>query len=162
MVKGGRNFRIYKGEEKEVTVGDSGDKKQMSYWLIKQEPETYSWEDFVRDGGTFWDGVRNYQARNNLREMKVGDSALFYHSGKVPEVVGVAEVTKPAYQDPTTTDERWVAVDVRPVKEMKHRVSLASLRANSKLKDIPLLKQGQLSVMPLTKAQYNEILRLGS
>lgn len=141
---------------------DSGSKKQLSYWLIKQEPETYSWEDFVLDGGTFWDGVRNYQARNNLKAMKVGDRALFYHSGKVPEVVGVAEVTKAAYPDPTTTDERWVVVDFKPVNELKHRVSLADIRANSNLADLPMLKQSQLSVMPISKAQYNEILRMGS
>ena len=137
-------------------------KKQLSYWLIKQEPETYSWEDFVRDGGTFWDGVRNYQARNNLKAMKVGDRALFYHSGKVPEIVGIAEVTKTFYQDPTTTDERWVVVDFKPVKELKHRVSLASIRANAKLAELPMLKQSQLSVMPITSAEYNEILRIGS
>ena len=141
---------------------DPGNKKQLSYWLIKQEPETYSWEDFVREGETFWDGVRNYQARNNLKAMKVGDRALFYHSGKVPEVVGVAEVTKAAYPDPTTTDERWVVVDFKPVNELKHRVSLASIRSNAKLKDLPMLKQSQLSVMPISKAQYNEILRMGS
>ena len=139
-----------------------GVKAQAQYWLIKQEPETYSWEDFVKDGGTFWDGVRNYQARNSLRAMKVGDRALFYHSGKVPEVAGVAEVTKEAYQDPTTEDERWVVVDFKPVKALKNRVSLASIRATAKLTELPMLKQSQLSVMPVTNEQYNEILRLGT
>ena len=136
-------------------------KKQLNYWLIKQEPETYSWNDFVRDGGTVWDGVRNYQARNNLRAMTVGDRALFYHSGKVPEIVGIAEVTKAAYQDPTTTDERWVVVDFKPVKELKNHVSLASIREDSNLADLPLLKQTQLSVMPITSKHYNAVIRMG-
>lgn len=162
MVKDDAISAYRKPKEMNVASRDSGTKKQLNYWLIKQEPETYSWEDFVRDKGTFWDGVRNYQARNNLKAMKVGDRALFYHSGKVPEVVGVAKVTKAAYPDPTTTDERWVVVDFKPVNELKHRVSLAGLRANSKLAELPMLKQTQLSVMPISKAQYNEILRMGS
>lgn len=138
----------------------AGSKKQPGYWLIKQEPETYSWEDFVRDGGTSWDGVRNYQARNNLKSMKKGDQAFFYHSGKVPEIVGIAEVSRESYQDPTTSDERWVAVDFKPVKELKKRVSLASMRDSAKLVDLPMLKQSQLSVMPISKAHFNEILRM--
>jgi len=145
-----------------VATRESKSKKQLGYWLIKQEPETYSWDDFVRDGGTFWDGVRNYQARNSLKAMKVGDRALFYHSGKVPEVVGIAEVTKEAYQDPTTTDERWVVVDFKPVKELKRHVSLASIREESDLVDLPLLKQTQLSVMPVTKKHYDAVIRMGT
>ena len=162
MVKRGRNSSHGEPQEKTVATRTSGSKKQLSYWLIKQEPETYSWEDFLRDGGTLWDGVRNYQARNNLKAMKVGDRALFYHSGKVPEIVGIAEVTKSAYQDPTTTDERWVVVDFKPVKELKARVSLASIRASAKLAELPMLKQSQLSVMPITIEQFNEVLRMGS
>jgi predicted RNA-binding protein with PUA-like domain len=145
-----------------VTARKSSGKKQLNYWLIKQEPETYSWEDFVKDGGTFWDGVRNYQARNNLKAMQIGDIALFYHSGKVPEVAGTAEVVKTAYQDPTTTDDRWVVVDFKPVKELKQRVSLAIMRSSAKLTELPMFKQSQLSVMPVTKEQYSEIVRLGS
>lgn len=137
-------------------------KEQLSYWLIKQEPETYSWEDFVRDGETMWDGVRNYQARNNLKAMKKGDLALFYHSGKVPGVVGIAEVTKTSYQDPTTTDERWVVVDFKPVKELRNYVSLANIRATSDLADLPLVKQTQLSVMPITKKHYDAVIKMGS
>ena len=139
----------------------AGSKKQPGYWLIKQEPETYSWEDFVRDGGTSWDGVRNYQARNNLKLMKKGDQALFYHSGKAPEIVGIAQVSKEFYQDPATSDERWVAVDFKPVKELKNRVSLASIRESAKLVDLPMLKQSQLSVMAISKAHFNEVLRMG-
>jgi predicted RNA-binding protein with PUA-like domain len=145
-----------------VAARNSAGKKQLNYWLIKQEPDTYSWEDFVRDKGTVWDGVRNYQARNNLKAMKKGDRALFYHSGKAPEVVGIAEVSKTAYQDPTTSDERWVVVDFKPVKELKHPVSLADIRANAKLAELPMLKQTQLSVMPITETQFNEVLRMGS
>ena len=101
-------------------------KKQNNYWMVKQEPETYSWQDFVRDGKTDWTGVRNYQARNNLREMKAGDGVLFYHSGKEKAVVGVAEVLKPAYPDPTAADPQWVAVDLKPVKPLDLAVPLAA------------------------------------
>jgi predicted RNA-binding protein with PUA-like domain len=145
-----------------VTKSKRGTKGKVNYWLVKQEPDTYGWEHLVRDGGTMWDGVRNYQARNNLKAMKVGDRALFYHSGKQPEVVGIAEVTKAAYPDPTTTDDRWVVVDLKPVEALAHPVSLASIRANAALSDLPLLKQSQLSVMPVTAKQYKEIIRMGS
>jgi predicted RNA-binding protein with PUA-like domain len=133
----------------------------MNYWLVKQEPETYSWDDFVKDEGTRWDGVRNYQARNNLREMKVGDRALFYHSGTGKEVVGIAKVSGAAYQDPTTDDDRWVAVDLVPEKELKKHVPLADLRANPNLKELTLLRQSQLSVSSVTKAQFDEIVKMG-
>lgn len=132
----------------------------MNYWLVKQEPETYSWDEFVKEKGTTWDGVRNYQARNNLREMKVGDRALFYHSGKVPEVVGIAKVAKAAFQDPTTDDDRWVAVQLVPDKALKKPVPLADLRANAALKELGLLRQSQLSVSPVTKAQFDEIIKM--
>jgi predicted RNA-binding protein with PUA-like domain len=132
----------------------------MNYWLVKSEPDTYSWEQFVKDKSTSWDGVRNYQARNNLREMKMGDRALFYHSGKGPEVVGIARVTKTAYQDSTTDDDRWVAVDLAPEKEFKKHVPLADLRTNPALKELGLLRQSQLSVSAVTKAQYDAILKM--
>ena len=132
----------------------------MNYWLVKQEPETYSWDEFVKEKGTTWDGVRNYQARNNLREMKVGDRALFYHSGKVPAVVGIAKVAKSAFQDPTTEDERWVAVQLAPDKALKKHVPLADLRANAALKELGLLRQSQLSVSAVTKAQFDEIIKM--
>src|ERR1044072_1299468 len=103
-------------------------KTAAACWMVKQEPETYSWDDFVGDGHTDWTGVRNYQARNNLREMKTGERVLFYHSGKEKAVVGVAEVVKSAYPDPTADDAQWVAVDLKPIKPLKNPVPLAALR----------------------------------
>src|SRR5882762_758774 len=116
-------------------------------WLVKQEPETYSWDDFVRDGRTDWTGVRNFQARNNLRQMKVGDRVLFYHSGTGKCVVGIAEVARAAYPDPSAGDPQWVAVDIKPAKSLKESVPLASIRYNPKLGNLPLIRQSQLSVM---------------
>ena len=130
--------------------------------MVKQEPETYSWDDFVRDGSTDWSGVRNYQARNNLRSMKVGDKVLFYHSGKGKEVVGLAEVTKAAYADPTADDEQWVAVDLKPVKPLATSVQLAAIRYDKRLSQLPLIRQSQLSVMPLTKDEFDVIVSMGS
>ena len=132
-----------------------------SYWMVKQEPETYSWDDFVKDGETDWTGVRNYQARNNLRAMKAGDRVLFYHSGKDKAVVGVAEVTKAAYADPTADDEQWVAVDLKPVKRLKNPVPLAAIRYDKRLSELPLIRQSQLSVMPLTKDEFETIVSTG-
>jgi len=132
-----------------------------AYWLVKSEPFKYSWDDLVEDGSTYWDGVRNYQARNNLREMKVGDYALYYHSGEGKEVVGIAKVTRSAYPDPTTDDERWVVVEVAPVKPMKVPVTLAQIKADPKLQEIPLVTHSRLSVMPLEKSHFERILELG-
>ena len=134
----------------------------MNYWLVKSEPSTYSWDDFVKDGGTRWDGVRNYQARNNLIAMKKGDPVLYYHSGALPEIVGTAKVVKGSYQDPTTDDERWVAVDLEPVKPLKRPVALGDIKNEKRLKDISLIKQDRLSVMPVTKEEYDVILGMGS
>jgi predicted RNA-binding protein with PUA-like domain len=136
-------------------------KTKSSYWLVKQEPETYSWTDFVSDGKTDWTGVRNYQARNNLREMKAGDRVLFYHSGKDKAVVGLAEVVKSAYPDPTAADEQWVAVDLKPVKPLKNPVPLAAIRYDERLSQLPLIRQSQLSVMPLTKDEFDIIVATG-
>src|SRR5881392_840598 len=108
-------------------------------WLVKQEPETYSWNDFVRDGRTDWTGVRNFQARNNLRQMKAGDRVLFYHSGSGKCVVGIAEVAKAAYPDPTADEEQWVAVDLKPVKALKHPVELTAIKENAKLRNMMLV-----------------------
>ena len=130
-------------------------------WLVKQEPETYSWDDFVRDGRTDWTGVRNFQARNNLRQMKVGDRVLFYHSGTGKSVVGVAEVAKSAYPDPTTDDPQWVAVDLKPLEGLNEPVPLASIRYHAKLGNLPLIRQSQLSVMPLTKEEFETIVGMG-
>src|SRR6201747_2455813 len=110
--------------------------KAINYWLVKSEPVKYSWEKFNKDGRTFWDGVRNYQARNNLREMKVGDLVLFYHSNEGKEVVGIAKVARESYQDPTTTDPNWIVVDLVPVESLKKPVTLAQIKAEPTLKDI--------------------------
>src|SRR5258705_13077409 len=128
--------------------------KASGLWLVKEEPETYSWADFVRDGRTDWTGVRSFQARNNLRNMKVGERVLFYHSGTGKCVVGIAEVAKAAYPDPTADDPQWVAVDLKPLKPLKAEVPLASIRYNPKLSNLPLIRQSQLSVMPLTKDEF--------
>lgn len=134
----------------------------MHYYLVKSEPFKYSWQQFLKDGQTFWDGVRNYQARNNLQAMKTGDLVLFYHSNEGKEVVGIAEVIKEHYQDPTTDDARWVVVDLKPVQELDKPVSLAQIKADDQLKDIALVKQGRLSVMPLSAAAFDRIVALGT
>jgi predicted RNA-binding protein with PUA-like domain len=136
-------------------------KTGASHWLVKQEPETYSWSDFVSDGRTDWTGVRNYQARNNLREMKTGERVLFYHSGKDKAVVGVAEVVKSAYPDPTADDEQWVAVDLKPIKALKNPVPLAAIRYDKRLSQLPLIRQSQLSVMSLTKDEFDILVATG-
>jgi predicted RNA-binding protein with PUA-like domain len=136
-------------------------KQRSKYWMVKQEPESYSWDDFVRDGKTDWSGVRNYQARNNLREMKAGDSVLFYHSGKEKAVVGVAQVHREAYADPTADDAQWVAVDLKPVKPFEAPVQLAAIRYDKRLSALPLIRQSQLSVMPLTKDEFDAIVSMG-
>ena len=136
-------------------------KTKSSCWLVKQEPETYSWTDFVGDGRTDWTGVRNYQARNNLREMKTGDRVLFYHSGKEKAVVGLAEVVKSAYVDPTGDDAQWVAVDLKPVRALKAPVPLAAIRYDKRLSQLPLIRQSQLSVMSLSKDEFDIIIATG-
>jgi predicted RNA-binding protein with PUA-like domain len=131
-------------------------------WLVKQEPEDYSWDDLVRDGSTQWTGVRNFQARNNLRQMNVGDEVFFYHSGKEKSVVGIARVSKAAYPDPTTKEEGWIAVDIKPVKKLKNSVSLADIKANTKLRDLLLVRQARLSVMPVAEGEFEEILQMSN
>ncbi|HKP36999.1 MAG TPA: EVE domain-containing protein [Pyrinomonadaceae bacterium] len=130
------------------------------FWLVKQEPESYSFEDLVRDGRTDWTGVRNFQARNHLRQMKAGDKVLFYHSGASKSVVGIAEVAKSAYPDPTADDAQWVAVDIKPVKSLKQPVSLAEMRDNPKLKNMLLLRQSRLSVMPVTRDEFETVMKM--
>ena len=136
-------------------------KTKSNCWMVKQEPEVYSWTDFINDGRTDWTGVRNYQARNNLREMKSGDRVLFYHSGKDKAVVGIAEVVKAAYPDPTADDLQWVAVDLKPVKPFDAPVQLAAIRYDKRLSQLPLIRQSQLSVMPLTKDEFEAIVAMG-
>ena len=130
----------------------------MNYWLVKQEPEAYSFDDLVTDGRTDWTGVRNFQARNNLQEMKKGDKVLFYHSVSEKAVVGVAKVSKTAFPDPT--DEKWIAVEIEPVKKFKKPVSLAEIKANKALDQLPLIKQSRLSVMPLSADAFEENLSM--
>lgn len=134
----------------------------MNYWLIKSEPFKYSWDQFEKDQSTFWDGVRNYQARNNLRNMKVGDLCLYYHSNEGKEVVGIAEVIKESYQDPTTTDTNWVVVDVKPYKKLIQTVSLKTMKNDSRLTGLGLLRQPRLSVIDITEDQFNIILELAN
>jgi predicted RNA-binding protein with PUA-like domain len=132
-----------------------------SHWLVKSEPGTYSWDDLVRDRKTRWDGVRNAQARNNLAAMRVGDLALFYHSGESKEVVGVAKVVKAAYPDPTAADERWVAVDLAPEAPLRQAATLAEIKRDAALAEIALVRQGRLSVMPIAPRAFARILALG-
>jgi len=134
----------------------------MNYFLVKSEPFKYSWEKFNEDGRTFWDGVRNYQARNNLKAMKQGDLVLFYHSNEGKAVVGIAKVIKEFYQDPTTDDKNWVVVDLVPVETFKRPVTLDEIKADSRLADVGLVRQGRLSVMALKAEEFDRIVELGS
>lgn len=128
-----------------------------SYWLVKSEPFKYSWDQFVKDGQTFWDGVRNYQARNNLRAMKKGDQVFFYHSNEGLAIVGVAKVVKEAYQDPTTEDTNWVVVDLKPVKKLPRPVTLAEMKADIRLENLSLIRQGRLSVCAVSPEEWGAI-----
>jgi len=133
----------------------------MNYWLVKQEPETYSWADFVKEGSTAWTGVRNYQARNNLRTMKKGDFVFYYHSVSEKQIVGVAQVEKAAYPDPTAKEGDWVCVDLVPVKALKKPVSLETIKGDRILKDMPLVRNSRLSVTRVMETQFRRILELG-
>lgn len=130
-------------------------------WLVKQEPTKYPFDQLLRDRSTTWDGVRNYQARNNLQAMRRGDLVLYYHSNVGQEVVGVCEVVREAFPDPTTDDERWVAVVLAPKKRLAKPVGLDRIKADERLREIPLVKQSRLSVMPLAKADFDRIVKLG-
>jgi len=130
----------------------------MKYWLVKQEPEKYSFNDLLRDEKTIWDGVRNYQARNNLRDMKTGDKVLFYHSVSEKSVVGIAEVSKENFPDPS--DEKWLVVEIKPSEKFANPVTLEQIKAEKTLENIALIKQSRLSVMPLTKKEFDLILKL--
>ena len=132
----------------------------MNYWLVKSEPSTYSWEQFLKDKKTFWDGVRNYAARNHMKSMKKGDLVYFYHSNEGKEIVGIAKVLKEFYQDPTTDDKNWVVVDLAPHITLKKTVGLQEIKTDPKLKNIYLVRQGRLSVMPLEKVEFEHILKL--
>ena len=136
--------------------------QHMNYWLIKSEPNTYSWDDFVKLGRDHWDGVRNYQARNYIKEMKPGDLALFYHSVKAKPVVGIAEVVSDFYQDPTTDDDRWVVVDLVPQSKLDNPVSLEQIKADERLSDMVLVKNSRLSVQPVTREEFDVIMELSA
>jgi predicted RNA-binding protein with PUA-like domain len=132
----------------------------MNYWLAKSEPEAYSWQQLVKDGRTAWTGVRNFTARNNLRAMKKGDLVFFYHSGEGKSVVGLARVEEESYPDPTAEEGDWSGVDLVPVKEVAKPVTLAQIKADKILRETKLVKQGRLSVSPLTKAEFEQVLKL--
>jgi len=132
-----------------------------SYWLMKSEPFKYSWDQLVEDGSTYWDGVRNYEARNNLASMKNGDLVFYYHSNEGKEIVGVARVTGEARQDPTTQDDRWVVVDIEPVVPFKRPVTLAEIKADPKLADMALVRRGRISVVPVTTEEFRYVLKAG-
>lgn len=135
-------------------------KSNAKFWLVKSEPSSYSWDQLVKDGSTYWDGVRNYQARNNLREMKKGDLVLYYHSNEGLAVVGIAKVVKESYQDPTIDDDRWLVVDIAPVEKLANPVTLDSIKANAALKEMVLVKNSRLSVMPVTRKEFDTVLAL--
>jgi predicted RNA-binding protein with PUA-like domain len=133
----------------------------MAYWLVKSEPSVYSWEQFEKDGKTVWDGIRNYASRLHLRAMKKGDEVLYYHSNEGLDIVGIAKVIKEAYQDPST-EEDWSAVDLKPVKKLKHPVSLKQIKTEKRLKDMALLRISRLSVQPVTDAEWAVIMELSN
>jgi predicted RNA-binding protein with PUA-like domain len=132
----------------------------MAYWLVKSEPSVYSWEQFEKEKGTFWNGVRNYAARNNMKSMKKGDKVLFYHSNEGLDIVGIATVAKEHYQDPTTDDPAWVVVDIKPFKKLKNPVQLTTIKNDSRLKDMALVRLGRLSVQPVTDKEWAVIMEL--
>jgi predicted RNA-binding protein with PUA-like domain len=134
----------------------------MNYWLIKSEPYKYSWDQMVADGSTYWDGVRSYPARVHLKAMKNGDLCLFYHSNEGKEIVGITRVIKEAYQDPTTEDEKWVAVDVEVVKPLNSSVTLAQIKSNDTLANMALVKQARLSVGPVQEFEFEKIIKLSN
>jgi predicted RNA-binding protein with PUA-like domain len=133
-----------------------------NFWLVKQEPASYSWSDFVAEGETSWTGVRNFAARNNLRNMRKGDEVLFYHSGDDKAVVGIARVTRTAYPDPTAKEGDWSAVDLAAIKPLARPAALREIKSNLRLKRVALVRQSRLSVMPLREAEFREILEMSS
>jgi predicted RNA-binding protein with PUA-like domain len=133
-----------------------------NYWLVKQEPSSYSWSDFVAERGTSWTGVRNYAARNNLRRMRKGDEVLFYHSGEEKAVVGIAKVMRTAYADPTASEGDWSAVDLAPNKSLRRPVTLEQIKNDPRLRKIQLVRQSRLSVLPLATGEFRAIVRMGA
>ena len=134
----------------------------MKYWLLKSEPDAWSWDNQVKEGASMWEGVRNYQARNNLKEMKKNDLCFFYHSVTERSIIGIVKVVKEYYPDPTDKTDRFVVVDVKATKKLKNPVSLDQIKENNKLKDIALVKQSRLSVMPLKKTEWDIIIKMSN
>ena len=134
----------------------------INYWLLKSEPDAWSWDNQVKEGASMWDGVRNYQARNNLKEMKKNDLCFFYHSVTEKSIVGIVKVVKEYYPDPTDKTDRFVVVDVKAIKKLKNPVSLDQIKENSRLQDIALVKQSRLSVMPLKKTEWDIIIKMSN
>lgn len=132
----------------------------MAFWLVKSEPNVYSWDDFVKEGQTCWSGIRNYAARIHLRGMKKGDEVLFYHSNEGTEIVGIAKVTKEHYPDPTTDDDRWSAVDLKPVRKIKNPVSLDLIKKDKRLAQMALVRIGRLSTQPVTETEWAVVMEL--
>ena len=135
---------------------------KINYWLLKSEPDAWSWDNQVKEGASMWDGVRNYQARNNLKEMKKNDLCFFYHSVTEKSIVGIVKVVKEYYPDPTDKTDRFVVVDVKATKKLKNPVSLDQIKENNKLKNIALVKQSRLSVMPLKKTEWDIIIKMSN
>jgi predicted RNA-binding protein with PUA-like domain len=133
----------------------------MNYWLVKSEPSTYGWEQFMIDKHTTWDGVRNYAARNHLKAMKKSDEVLFYHSNEGMEIVGIAKVSKEFYKDPTTVEDAWVVVDLKPYKKLKKPVTLVQIKADNRLSNMALVRLGRLSVQPVTEKEWDIMMELG-
>ncbi|HEV2833129.1 MAG TPA: EVE domain-containing protein [Hanamia sp.] len=132
----------------------------MNYWLVKSEPSVYSWDQLKKDKKTFWNGVRNYAARNNMRDMKKGDEVLYYHSNEGMEIVGIATVVKEAYQDPTTEDKNWVVVDLKPLKKLKHPVTLVAVKKEPKLANMELVKNSRLSVQKVKPEEWEVVMQM--
>ncbi len=132
----------------------------MNYWLVKSEPSVYGWEQFIKDKKTRWDGIRNYASRNNLREMKKGDEVFFYHSNEGMEIVGIANVIKESYQDPTTEDKNWLAVDIKPSKKLKKPVTLNQIKKDSELSQMELVRISRLSVQKVNSKEWSKVLKL--
>jgi len=132
----------------------------MAHWLVKSEPDAYSWQQLVKDKETSWDGVRNFAARLHLKNMKKGDEVFYYHSNEGTDIVGIAKVSKEFYQDPTTDDDKWVSIMLKPMKALKKPVSLAEIKANKKLQNMALVRIGRLSVQPVTDEEWNEVLKM--
>jgi predicted RNA-binding protein with PUA-like domain len=135
-------------------------KNTMNYWLVKTEPETFSWENLERESTSMWEGVRNFQARNNLRKMKINDTVFIYHSGKIPGIIGLAEVAREHYTDPTANKGDWSAVDLKPVRRLKRFIRLEEIKQTRKLNNMALVRNSRLSVQPVTAEEYHSILEM--